>query len=164
MERQMIRQKGPEDRPSIAAKRLVVEAQLVEVLWTETRLPAVRGNAASSRHGIRYIEERNDLYANAIENGGWLTVAPKAAPPTPKEISTHGADDGPLSWLRWLDREEAKFVTVVAGQKRGDVARNISWERVKKALPRLVGLEPYTLDRRYKAALRHIVAMLDARK
>lgn len=163
-ERQAIRERSTQDRPAVALRMLEVESRIVEALWTESRLPAPMGNAGATRHGIRYLDERSDLYANAVQNGGWLTVPPSPAPPSAREIDDADPESGPLSWLRFLDREDAKLVTVAAGQKRGDVARNVSWRRVKQSLPRLVGLEPATLSRRYNAAIRQIVAMLDARK
>jgi hypothetical protein len=56
--------------------------------------------------------------------------------------------------------DQAKLLTTAAGTKRGDMEANIKWERVKRMLPRLVGLETRTLQRRYERALRIIVAEL----
>jgi hypothetical protein len=85
-ERAMARRTSANDHPSIVLQALWVESQIVSALWTLARLPEDRGNGYATRHGVGYIEERTDLYANAIANGGWLTVPPKAGPPTAKEV------------------------------------------------------------------------------
>jgi hypothetical protein len=156
-ERAMARRTSSNDRPSIVRQRLWVESQIVNALWTLARLPSERGNGYASRHGVGYIEERADIYANAVENGGWLTVPPKAPPPTAREVDEW---EKPLSWMRFLDREQAKLLSTAASTKRGDLDRNINWSRVKQMLPRLVGLDPRTLQRRYEKALTTIVAEL----
>lgn len=149
------------DRMSTAKAMLAVETRLVEALWTLARLPGDRGIGYASRNGVGYLDERADLYANAVANGGWLTTAPRPAPPSSKAID---AMYEPLEWLQLLDRKTARFVTVVAQSKKGDAAANIPWSRVRKAMPELDAHTSNRLHKLYRNGLRDIVNELTLAK
>jgi hypothetical protein len=158
LERRVSRISGCPERLSVAKAMFSVEQRLVEALWTLARLPNDRGVGFAQSHGIGYIEERADIYANAVANGGWLTVAPRPAPPSAKAID---AMHEPLDWLRLLDRSQAKLLSEGAMSRRGDMANPIRWSRIRKKLE-MEHLTVRTLQRRYDAALRMIVAELTA--
>jgi hypothetical protein len=148
------------DRPerlSVANAMLSVEQRLVEALWTLARLPNDRGIGFASRNGVGYLDERADLYANAVANGGWLTTAPRPAPPSARAID---AMHEPLDWLRHLDRHHARIVTLGAQFKRGDIARNIGWTRIRQRHVELKDYSSRYLARIYSEGLRTIVAEL----
>lgn len=149
------------ERHSVVNAMLSVERRLVTALWTLARLPEDRGIGYAMRNGVGYLDERVDLYANAVAAGGWLTVPPKPAPPSAKAID---AMDEPLSWLRLLDRDQAKLLSEGAISKRGDMANHIKWSRIRKKLPEFGNYSVRTLQRRYEQALRTIVAELSIRR
>lgn len=148
------------ERMSVAKAMFAVEQRLVEALWTLARLPNDRGVGFASRNGVGYLEERADLYANAVANGGWLTVPPKPAPPSAKAID---AMHEPLDWLRFLDRPIAKLLSEGAMSRCGDMANPVRWSRIRKKMG-LEHLTVRTLQRRYEGALRDIVAALTERR
>lgn len=158
--RQAKRLSGHPDRLSVRNAMLSVEQRLVEALWTLARLPNDRAIGFASRHGVGYLDERADLYANAVENGGWLTTAPRPAPPSARAID---AMHEPLEWLRYLDRPIAKLLMEGALSKRGDVANQVRWSRIRKKLD-MEHLTVRTLQRRYESGLRDIVAALTERR
>lgn len=145
------------ERMSVAKAMFAVEQRLVEALWTLARLPNDKGIGFASRNGVGYLDERADLYANAVAAGGWLTIPPRPAPPTAKAID--GMHE-PLEWLRLLDREQARLLTAGATFRRGDMAKYISWSRIRVKVPEYAGLSIRTLQRRYEQALRDIVSHL----
>lgn len=155
--RQAARLPHAPERQSVQKAMLLVEHRIVEALWTLARLPNDRGIGFARRNGVGYLDERADQYANAVQNGGWLTVPPRPAPPSAKAID---AMHEPLEWLRLIPRENARLLTIGAQSKRGDVGRNISWPRVRASHPELEGLSTRTCRRRYSDALRAIVAEL----
>jgi hypothetical protein len=148
---------GQPERLSIRNAMLSVEQRLVEALWTLARLPNDRGIGFARQNGIGYLDERTDLYANAVANGGWLTVPPRPAPPSARAID---AMHEPLDWLRHLDRSHARVLTLGAQYKRGDMARNIGWTRVRHGNPELNGYSSRHLARMYQDGLRIIVTEL----
>jgi hypothetical protein len=133
-----------------------VEQRIVEALWTLARLPNDRGIGFATRNGVGYLDERADLYANAVTNGGWLSTAPRPAPPSAKAID---AMHEPLEWLRHLERSQAKLVTAGAMSRRGDMDNPVRWSRIRVSLG-MEGLTIRTLQRRYENGLRDIVAYL----
>jgi hypothetical protein len=144
------------ERLSVAKAMFSVEQRLVEALWTLARLPNDRGIGFAQRNGVGYMDERADLYANAVANGGWLTVEPRPAPPSARAID---AMHEPLDWLRMLDRCQAKLLTEGAMSRRGDMANPVRWSKIRKKLE-MEHLTVRTLQRRYEAAVRAIVAEL----
>jgi hypothetical protein len=146
----------PTERRSVARAMFSVEQRLVEALWTLARLPNDRGIGFAQRNGVGYLDERADLYANAVANGGWLSVRPRPAPPSARAID---AMHEPMEWLRILERPQAKLLTEGAMSRRGDMANPVRWSRIRKKLE-LEGLTIRTLQRRYEAALRIIVSEL----
>jgi hypothetical protein len=144
------------ERLSVAKAMFSVEQRLVEALWTLARLPNDRGIGFAQRNGVGYLDERADLYANAVANGGWLTVAPRPAPPSARAID---AMHEPLDWLRMLDRAQARLLTEGAMSRRGDMANPVRWSKIRKKLE-MEHLTVRTLQRRYEAAVRAIVAEL----
>jgi hypothetical protein len=157
LNRRVKRLNGCPERMSIAKAMFAVEQRIVEALWTLARLPNDRGIGFASRNGVGYLDERADLYANAVAAGGWLTTAPKPAPPSAKAID---AMYEPLDWLRHLDRKQAKLLTAGATYRRGDIARPISWARIRAKVPEYAALPVRTLQRRYEQALRDVVSHL----
>jgi hypothetical protein len=65
----------------------------------------------------------------------------------------------PLDWLRMLDRAQAKLLTEGAMSRRGDMANPVRWSKIRKKLE-MDHLTVRTLQRRYEAAVRAIVAEL----
>lgn len=157
LERRVKRLARHPERLSVAKAMFAVEQRIVLALWTLHRLPNDRGIGYASRNGIDYMLERAEQYANAVAAGGWLTEAPRPSPPTAKAID---AMHEPLSWLSLLDRDRAKLLTEGAMYRRGDMARNISWNRIKERNKQWCGLTVRTLQRRYEQALRDIVSTL----
>jgi hypothetical protein len=157
LERRVSRLSGCPERMSVAKAMFAVEQRIVEALWTLARLPNDRGIGFAQRNGIGYMDERSDLYANAVANGGWLTTAPRPAPPSAKAID---AMHEPLDWLRFVDREAARILTISAQYKRGDMARNIGWTRLRERHKELHDYTARYLARRYQDALRTIVTEL----
>lgn len=144
------------ERLSVRRAMLSIEQRLVEALWTLARLPGDRGIGYAKRNGLGYFHE----YADKVEQAkaaGWLTTAPMAAPPDAKAID---AMHEPLDWLRYLDRERARILTLGAQYKRGDMARNIGWARIRERNPELKDYSARYLARRYHEALRTLVAEL----
>lgn len=143
------------ERLSVAKAMFAVEQRIVEALWTLARLPSDRGIGYASRNGVGYLDERADLYANAVAAGGWLTVPPKPAPPSGRAID---AMHEPLDWLRHLDRAQAKLLTEGAMSRRGDMANPVRWSRIRKKLE-MEHVTIRTMQRRYKQALRDLIGM-----
>lgn len=144
------------ERLSVAKAMFAVEQRIVEALWTLARLPNDRGIGFASRNGVGYLDERADLYANAVAAGGWLTTAPRPAPPSAKAID---AMHEPLEWMRQLERSTAKLLTEGAMSRRGDMANPVRWSRIRKKLE-MEHLSIRTVQRRYEQALRDIVSQL----
>lgn len=156
LDRRVRRLSGCPERVSVAKAMFAVEQRIVEALWTLARLPNDRGIGFATRNGIGYLDERGDLYANAVAAGGWLTVPPKPSPPSAKAID---AMHEPLEWLRQLDRSQAKLLSEGAMSRRGDMANPVRWSRIRKKLD-MEGFTIRTLQRRYEQGLRDIVAHL----
>lgn len=144
------------ERLSVAKAMFAVEQRIVEALWTLARLPSDRGIGYASRNGVGYLDERADLYANAVAAGGWLTVPPKPAPPSGRAID---AMHEPLDWLRHLDRAQAKLLTEGAMSRRGDMANPVRWSRIRKKLE-MEHVTIRTMQRHYEQAIRDIVSHL----
>jgi hypothetical protein len=141
-----------------------VEARLVEALWTLARLPMGRGPAGPRQHGLDYIQDQAQLFANAVAAGGkWEQPAMRPPRPSAKAID---AMHEPLSWITtdFLPRDRCMLVMVAASLKRGDVARNVNWARVVERLPDLKPLSVRRLQQRYQDGLRAIVAELLSRE
>lgn len=143
------------ERASIAKAMFAIEARLVEALWTLARLPDDRGIGFAKRNGVSYLNERADLYANAVAAGGWLTTPPRPEPPSGRAID---AMYEPLEWLRLLERDQAKLLSEGAMNRRGKMANNIGWSRVRAKFPYMHHLTIRTIQRRYEQALRDLIA------
>jgi len=145
------------DRDDIDRLMRVVERRIVEATWTLARLPG--GDPFySGRCGVAYVHDPADRFANAVANGGtWEEAPPRPPRPTPREIDAY---ERPLEWLTLLDRSQAKLLSTAATTKRGDPARNVNWDRVRRALPETHGLSVRTLQRRYEGGLRAIVGAM----
>lgn len=154
LNRRVKRLNGCPERMSVAKAMFAVEQRIVEALWTLARLPNDRGIGFASRNGVGYLDERADLYANAVAAGGWLTVPPKPAPPSARAI------DGmyePLEWLRHLERSQAKLVSEAAMSRRGDMANPIRWSRIREKMK--IELTIRTMQRHYEQSIRDLIAM-----
>lgn len=158
--RRVSRLNGCPERTSVAKAMFAVEQRIVEALWTLARLPNDRGVGFASRHGVGYLDERADLYANAVANGGWLTTQPRPSPPSARSID---AMHEPLDWLRVLDRPLARLLAEGASSRQGDMENPVRWSRIRKKLE-MEHLTVRTLQRRYETALRSIVAELTLAK
>lgn len=146
------------ERRSIERAMYAVEDRIVRALWVLSRLPNDRGINFARRNGIDYMQDREDRFANAVAAGGkWEQMRPQPSSPSGREID---AMHEPLDWLRYLDRSQARLLSAGAQSKKGDVDRNISWNRVKARMPEFDGLTVVTLHRRYRQALREIVTEL----
>lgn len=143
------------DRLSVAKAMIAIEQRIVEALWTLARLPNDRGIGFAKRNGVGYMDERADLYANAVAAGGWLTTAPKPPPPSARSIDEMYA---PLEWLRHLERSQAKLLSEGAMSRRGDMENPVRWSRIRKTLE-MEHLTIRTLQRRYEQAIRDLIAM-----
>lgn len=159
LERTMKRNQHAPERQSIAIAMLAVEQRLVEAFWTIARQPANRlGPAITSRCGIDYIPERGDFNGYSDAAGGkWYSVAPRPPIPSGREIDR--ANEA-LDWLLFVDENRRKLLVAGATSKRGDMARIISWGRLREGMPELYGLTTRTLQGRYREALRIIVTEL----
>lgn len=154
-----LRSHAAPDRRSVAVAMLAVEARLVKAFWTIARQPA-RNLAPMNggRCGVDYIPDRHDLSGYADAAGGkWFSVAPRPAIPSGKEIDD--ANEA-LDWLLHVDEGRRKILVAGATSKRGDLGRQISWIRLRSALPECGGLSTRTLQGRYREALRIIVSEL----
>lgn len=149
------------DRQSVRLAMNALEARIVDALWTLARLPNLRGPEGSKRHGVEYIQEQAERWANAVENG-WTVPAPRPALPSARQID---AMHEPLEWLttRYLAIETCRLVTAAAATKRGDVKRRVSWPRVRDALPEMSLVTVRSMQRRYDDGLRELVAVLSSR-
>lgn len=148
------------DRDTLRRAMAAVEARLVEALWTLARLPMGRGPAGPRQHGLDYIQDQAQLFANAVAAGGkWEQPAMRPPRPSAKAID---AMHEPLSWIttEFLPRDRCMLLMVAASLKRGDVARNVNWSRVVERLPELKPLSVRRLQQRYADGLRAIVAEL----
>lgn len=140
----------------------VVEARIVEALWTLARLPEGRGPDGPNHHGVEYIHDRADRWSLAVSSGGkWDQPPPRPPLPSGRAIDAMYA---PLEWLSLVPKEVGKFLTAAAATKRGDAKRNVSWARVLLSMPELTAYSKRTLQRRYEDALRAIVAELAGRQ
>lgn len=143
------------DRGSVRRAMTAVETRIVEALWVLARLP---GGQRGGSCGLAYIQETTDRFANAVANGGkWEEIVPRPSLPSARAID---AMDEPMEWLTWLPREDSKLISVAAGTKRGDVERNVSWGRVRAALPQTQTQTVRTLQRRYDSGIRTIAGRL----
>jgi hypothetical protein len=152
------------DRDALRRAIGAVEARLVEALWTLARLPMGRGPAGPRQHGLDYIQDQAQIFANAVAAGGkWEQHAMRPPRPSAKAID---AMHEPLSWITtdFLPRDRCMLVMVAASLKRGDVARNVNWARVVERLPDLKPLSVRRLQQRYQDGLRAIVAELVSRE
>lgn len=152
------------DRDSLRRAIDAVEARLVEALWTLARLPIGRGPAGPRQHGLDYIQDQAQLFANAVAAGGkWEQPAMRPPRPSAKAID---AMHEPLRWItsEFLPRDRGMLVMIAASGKRGDPARNVNWARVVERLPELQTLSVRRLQQRYQDGLRAIVAELAARE
>lgn len=144
------------ERPSVQKAMDWVERKVVDAIWTLQRLPADRYGRPKARHGIDYILERAERYANAIEHGGWDAQPPAPSPPDSRAIDEMHT---PLDWFKLLPNDEAKILWAGASWKRGDAERRVSWIRVRDTLPD--GFQRYSsaaLRGKYKTALRTLAA------
>lgn len=157
IERQALHPVDAPDRASVKRAMRSVEAAIVQALWTLARLPD-RNPLRQSQHGLGYIQDPRDRFANAVANAGkWDDVRPRPALPSAKAID---AMHGPLEWLQSLAVNHARLVSIAAGTKRGDPERSVSWRRVRDALPETRTQTIRTLQRRYDDGIRQIVARL----
>lgn len=151
------------EAPDIASIRHavdVVEARIVEALWTLARLPEGRRPDGPNHHGVEYIHDRADRWSLAVASGGkWDQPAPRPPLPSGRAIDAMYA---PLEWLSLVPKELGKLLTAAALTKRGDAARQVSWARVLISMPELTVYSKRTLQRRYEDAVRTIVAELAA--
>lgn len=143
------------DRLSVAKAMEAIERRLVDALWTLARLPNDRGVGFARRHGVGYLDERADLYANAVANGGWLTNPPPPPPPSGKAID---AMDEPLEWLRLLERSRAKLLSEGAMSRCGNMENPVRWRHIQAKL-QLTGVTIRTMQRWYESALRELHAV-----
>jgi len=154
------RQEFAPDRRSTAIAMLAVEDRLVRAFWTIARQPARHIAPGSlARCGLDYVPGETDREAGYKDaaGGDWRSVAPRPPIPSGKEIDQ--ANEA-LDWLLHVDESRRKILVVGATSKRGDVGRQISWPRVRQAIPSLAGLSTRTLQGRYREALRIIVTEL----
>jgi hypothetical protein len=160
LERAIKRNPTPE-RQSVAIAMLIVEEKIVSALWTIARQPLGRtAPLQAARCGLDYIHDRLDIhsiYADAA-GGKWDTIAPRPALPSSREITVA---DQVQDWLLLLDDEfMRKLLVVGATSKRGQVARQINWIRIREGMKELDGMSERTLRHRYQEALRIIVSEL----
>jgi len=146
-----LRVRDRRDGPEVLTRR--IEERLVEAAWTLARLPD-RERAwiyGQTRHGMDYVNERSD-----DEDAVPRPMRPAA--PSPGAISRWSEA---LDWLRCLSPEQARLVFGAVLSRRGDMARRISWEKVR----RLSGLQVsrQRLSVLYDRALGDIAAELQAR-
>jgi hypothetical protein len=152
------------DRESLKRAINAVEARLVEALWTLARLPMGRGPGGPRQHGLDYVQDQAQLFANAVAAGGkW--EQPAMRPPRPSARAIDAMHE-PLSWITtdFLPRDRCMLVMVAASLKHGDPARNVNWARVVERLPELRTLSVRRLQQRYQDGLRAIMAELAARE
>lgn len=146
------------DRASVRRAMIKVESRIVQAMWTLSRLPDPDNRFNGSGGWPQYIQDPNDRFANAVANGGkWDDIRPR--PPLPSSRAIDAMDE-PLDWLKLLPSTQARIVAVAAGTKRGDVFRNVSWSRVRDALPQARGHTIRTLQRRYDEGVRAITSHL----
>lgn len=161
-ERRRHEPKHIDDRDGVKAAMLAVENRLVEAMWVLARLPNHGAKGFSSRNGVAYLLERAEIYANAVANGGeWDKPVNKPERPNPKSID---AMYEPLGWLAWLGRIEGKMLAAATTSKRGKIGAHVSWRWVKTQVPELAEVAVRTLQWRYSAALRSLVAELSIRE
>jgi hypothetical protein len=159
VERIVHRNRASPERLSVAKAIFAVEDRLVRAFWTIARQPAgTIKPVLSARCGIEYLAERGDLNGYSDAAGGkWDSVAPRPPIPSGKDI-----DDAvqALDWLLFLDDARRKLLVAGATSKRGDVARQINWMRLRTGMPELAGLTTRTCQGRYRESLRIIVTEL----
>lgn len=149
------------ERQSVAIAMLAVEEKIVSALWTIARQPlGAAGPKLIARCGLDYIHDRLDvhsIYADAA-GGKYDSIAPRPALPSSREITLA---DQVQDWLLLIDDEfMRKLLVVGATSKRGQVARQINWNRIRAGMKELDGLSERTLRFRYNEALRIIVSEL----
>jgi hypothetical protein len=149
------------ERRSVAEAMLAVEIRLVKAFWTIARQPFGKGAPLlAARCGLEYFHDRDDTHARYADapGGKWEALAPRPSLPSSKEI-----DDAnqALDWLLLIDDELLRKLLVVgATNKRGDAGRNISWTRVRQAMPELGRYTTRRIKQKYREALRIVVDAL----
>ncbi len=146
---------GEPDRASLHA----IEERIVKGLWILEISTDSDGPRTARRHGVGYMPDAIDHWADAIAKGGWET--PPSAPPVPSNKEIDEAKRA-KQWIEYLDEGQARLLTVAAMTKRGDRERRINWNYVKERLRIPAGLSNRTLQDRYSRALRWILAELSA--
>lgn len=156
--RAMARRPSRGDAASVRFAMQAIEYRIVKGLWTlEISLPPEGRVGWKGRTGIDYMMERDDKWAAAVAGGGWLTTAPRPAPPPREEIdAAHEA----RKWIEMLPDQQARLLATAALSKRGDRARRVNWDWVKDRLCISDKVPLRTLRDRYDQALRYIVAEL----
>lgn len=141
------------ERQSVAIAMLAVEERLVKAFSVLGRSTPNPGPRHQAQHGVAYMMESVDKWAEAVAGSGWLSQEPPDPPATPNEVD---ASDEALEWLAFLDRETANIVSAGARSKRGDVRRRISWIRVKQQNAEFAKYTADRLKKMYDGGLRQI--------
>lgn len=158
IQRRVSRLPDAPERRSVAEAMLAVEIRLVKAFWTIARQPL--GSTApgfQNRCGLEYFHDREDTHARYADapGGKWDIPTPRPSLPSSKEIDDANAA---LDWLLLVDDEILRKLLVVgATNKRGDPGRNISWTRIRPAVPELGRYTTRSLKMKYREALRIIV-------
>lgn len=120
---------------SIIELTVMVESRLVEASWTLARLPdRSRGWLHQAQHGLSYLQEGRDRWANAVDPAtgkdvGFGAEPGRPAPPSAQEV---GRWVEAMSWLHWLRAEHARVVFAAALSRRGDMAKRVSWRKARE--------------------------------
>lgn len=160
-ERRCRRLAAAPERDSVARAIYAVENRIVRAFWVLARLPDTTKIGFSSRHGVNYIHDRTEQFANAVAQGGWDLVRPKPAIPSSRAIDEMYEA---LDWLKWLDTIDARLVSAGTATKQGNVEHNVSWRRVRIHVPELADMSTRSLQWRYRNALRALVSELTFRR
>lgn len=153
----MARRPGPNDAFSVRLAMQWVEARIVKGLWVLEISSDTDGPQQARQHGLGYMPEPIDIYAQAVAKGGYEPLPPRPAVPSSKEID---AAKEAKKWIELLDEGQARLLTVAAMSKRGDRLRRVNWDWVKSRLRIADSASLRTLQDRYDRALRWIVAEL----